>query len=127
MRANRSLMERRTGRLNLELFCHFPGNFRTCGHARAIAHFKRIVRLRKDQAMRPVTPTLRLQQASCEQDEKGVSWITSLHTDSQPMSVAYLEKLNPEQRRAVEHGVRENDAAPGTPLLVIAGAGVRQD
>ena len=39
------------------------------------------------------------------------------------MSVAYLEKLNPEQRRAVEHGVRENDAVPGTPLLVIAGAG----
>jgi DNA helicase II / ATP-dependent DNA helicase PcrA len=39
------------------------------------------------------------------------------------MSVAYLEKLNPEQRRAVEHGVRKNDAAPGTPLLVIAGAG----
>ena len=39
------------------------------------------------------------------------------------MSVAYLEKLNPEQQRAVEHGVRENDAAPGTPLLVIAGAG----
>src|ERR1700730_682558 len=39
------------------------------------------------------------------------------------MSVAYLEKLNPDQRRAVEHGVRENDAAPGTPLLVIAGAG----
>jgi DNA helicase II / ATP-dependent DNA helicase PcrA len=38
------------------------------------------------------------------------------------MSVAYLEKLNPEQRRAVEHGVREN-YAPGTPLLVIAGAG----
>ena len=39
------------------------------------------------------------------------------------MSVAYLEKLNPEQRRAVEHGVRENDATPCTPLLVIAGAG----
>jgi DNA helicase II / ATP-dependent DNA helicase PcrA len=39
------------------------------------------------------------------------------------MSVAYLEKLNPEQRRAVEHGVRENNAAPGMPLLVIAGAG----
>src|ERR1700726_3600993 len=54
---------------------------------------------------------------------KVVPWITCLHTDSQPMSVAYLEKLNPEQRRAVEHGVRENDAAPGTPLLVIAGAG----
>src|ERR1019366_481567 len=44
-------------------------------------------------------------------------------TDSPPMSVAYLEKLNPEQRRAVEHGVRENDAALGAPRLVIAGAG----
>src|SRR6202166_738308 len=39
------------------------------------------------------------------------------------MSVAYLEKLNPEQRRAVEHGVRENNAEPSMPLLVIAGAG----
>jgi hypothetical protein len=27
--------------------------------------------------------------------------------DSQSMSVAYLDKLNPEQQRAVEHGVRE--------------------
>jgi hypothetical protein len=26
--------------------------------------------------------------------------------------VAYLEKLNREQRRAVEHGVRERDCAP---------------
>src|ERR1700732_2441840 len=58
-----------------------------------------------------------------KQTRKVVPWITCLHTDSQPMSVAYLEKLNPDQRRAVEHGVRENDAAPGTPLLVIAGAG----
>ena len=41
------------------------------------------------------------------------------------MSVAadYLETLNPEQRRAVEHGVRAQDCAPGRPLLVIAGAG----
>jgi DNA helicase-2/ATP-dependent DNA helicase PcrA len=39
------------------------------------------------------------------------------------MPVAYLEKLNPEQRRAVEHGVRENVCAPTVPLLVIAGAG----
>jgi DNA helicase II / ATP-dependent DNA helicase PcrA len=39
------------------------------------------------------------------------------------MSVTYLETLNPEQRRAVEHGVREKHAAPGAPLLVIAGAG----
>src|SRR6516164_3876450 len=38
------------------------------------------------------------------------------------MSVAYLESLNREQRRAVEHGASENNAAPGPPLLVIAGA-----
>jgi DNA helicase II / ATP-dependent DNA helicase PcrA len=39
------------------------------------------------------------------------------------MPAAYLEKLNSEQRRAVEHGVRENACAPSVPLLVIAGAG----
>ena len=39
------------------------------------------------------------------------------------MSLAYLKSLNCEQRRAVEHGVREKDAAPSSPLLVIAGAG----
>jgi DNA helicase II / ATP-dependent DNA helicase PcrA len=41
-----------------------------------------------------------------------------------PVPVAdYLMTLNPEQRRAVEHGVREQDCPPGLPLLVIAGAG----
>src|SRR5947208_14870195 len=39
------------------------------------------------------------------------------------MSAAYLESLNREQRRAVEHGMREKGAAPSMPLLVIAGAG----
>src|SRR4026209_270309 len=39
------------------------------------------------------------------------------------MTVAYLESLNREQRHAVEHGVREKNAAPGPPLLVIARAG----
>src|SRR5216684_7587879 len=39
------------------------------------------------------------------------------------MPVAYLEKLNSEHRRAVEHGVRKNACAPAVPLLVIAGAG----
>src|ERR1700739_914941 len=39
------------------------------------------------------------------------------------MSMTYLESLTREQRRAVEHGVREINAAPGPPLLVIAGAG----
>jgi superfamily I DNA/RNA helicase len=36
-------------------------------------------------------------------------------------ATAYLETLNPEQRRAVEHGAAGGLAAP--PLLVIAGAG----
>src|SRR5947209_5708929 len=40
-----------------------------------------------------------------------------------PMTASYLETLNSEQRRAVEHGVRKRDCTPGVPLLVIAGAG----
>jgi DNA helicase-2/ATP-dependent DNA helicase PcrA len=39
------------------------------------------------------------------------------------MLPAHLERLNPEQRRAVEHGVEEAGARPGKPLLVIASAG----
>ena len=39
------------------------------------------------------------------------------------MSLAHLERLNPEQRRAVEHGIEEVGARPGRPVLVIAGAG----
>ncbi len=35
---------------------------------------------------------------------------------------AYLDTLNDGQRTAVEHGIGEG-AAPGAPLLVIAGAG----
>jgi DNA helicase-2/ATP-dependent DNA helicase PcrA len=38
-----------------------------------------------------------------------------------PAAAAYLESLNPEQRRAVEHGAA--GAGPCAPLLVIAGAG----
>lgn len=37
-------------------------------------------------------------------------------------AATYLEKLNPEQRRAVEHGVTM-DSTVGPPLLIIAGAG----
>src|SRR6266700_7462788 len=37
------------------------------------------------------------------------------------MTPAYLEKLNPDQRRAAEHGV--GAGADPRPLLVIAGAG----
>jgi DNA helicase-2/ATP-dependent DNA helicase PcrA len=36
-------------------------------------------------------------------------------------AAAYLDSLNPEQRRAVEHGA--TGAGPFAPLLVIAGAG----
>jgi DNA helicase-2/ATP-dependent DNA helicase PcrA len=40
-----------------------------------------------------------------------------------PAAAAYLETLNPAQRRAVEHGIYERDTNPAAPLLVIAGAG----
>jgi ATP-dependent DNA helicase UvrD/PcrA len=39
------------------------------------------------------------------------------------MGFNYLDKLNAEQRRAVEYGVDAGDATPRVPLLVIAGAG----
>ena len=39
------------------------------------------------------------------------------------MPLAYLDKLNPEQRAAVEHGLADDACATAGPLLVIAGAG----
>ncbi|HEY0182130.1 MAG TPA: ATP-dependent helicase, partial [Rhodopila sp.] len=39
------------------------------------------------------------------------------------MPLTYLEKLNPEQRRAVEHGLLDDARSQPVPLLVIAGAG----
>ncbi len=39
------------------------------------------------------------------------------------MAVAYLEKLNEQQRKAVEHGVGLVDGHKAGPLLIIAGAG----
>ena len=39
------------------------------------------------------------------------------------MAVAYLEKLNEQQRRAVEHGVGLVEGHTAGPLLIIAGAG----
>jgi DNA helicase II / ATP-dependent DNA helicase PcrA len=38
-------------------------------------------------------------------------------------AAAYLDSLNPEQRRAVIHGVTDSNPGPAGPLLVIAGAG----
>ena len=52
-----------------------------------------------------------------------VDWFGLLQTDLPPMTATYLETLNREQRRAVEHGVQKKNAAPGAALLVIAGAG----
>src|SRR5215472_5843439 len=52
-----------------------------------------------------------------------VGWFGLMLTNLPPMTVTYLETLNREQRRAVEHGVRKKNAAPGAALLVIAGAG----
>jgi DNA helicase-2/ATP-dependent DNA helicase PcrA len=40
-----------------------------------------------------------------------------------PLASVHLDTLNPEQRRAVEHGISEGNCASGGPLLVIAGAG----
>jgi DNA helicase II / ATP-dependent DNA helicase PcrA len=39
------------------------------------------------------------------------------------MKPRYLEKLNREQRAAVQHGVKSGVAKPARPLLIIAGAG----
>ncbi|MQB19148.1 ATP-dependent helicase [Agrobacterium tumefaciens] len=39
------------------------------------------------------------------------------------MAAAYLEKLNEQQRKAVEHGVGLAEGETGGPLLIIAGAG----
>lgn len=39
------------------------------------------------------------------------------------MAVAYLEKLNEQQRKAVEHGVGLAEGQTAGPLLIIAGAG----
>jgi len=60
----------------------------------------------------------------CEQNKKcGSVGRPSSLIDSQAKQLAYLDNLNPEQRQAVEHGVREKSCAPAGPLLVIAGAG----
>src|SRR5437868_8187636 len=56
---------------------------------------------------------------------KPETWLIGLayYRPMPPMTVTYLETLNREQRRAVEHGVQTENGAPGAALLVIAGAG----
>ena len=55
--------------------------------------------------------------------EKPISNCLPTLTHCSRLPVTYLEKLNPEQRRAVEHGLEGDARAPVGPLLVIAGAG----
>jgi DNA helicase II / ATP-dependent DNA helicase PcrA len=43
--------------------------------------------------------------------------------DDSTVTAAYLAKLNPQQRRAVEHGVGTSNDGLANPLLVIAGPG----
>src|SRR5215470_1786243 len=43
--------------------------------------------------------------------------------DDSTVTAAYLTKLNPQQRRAVEHGIGISIDGLANPLLVIAGAG----
>src|SRR5437660_8835063 len=48
-------------------------------------------------------------------------WNPLLHDSGSPMTISYLEKLNPQQRRAAEYG--GSALAEAGPLLIIAGAG----
>jgi hypothetical protein len=42
---------------------------------------------------------------------------------SESMTATYLEKLNREQRQAVEHGIEQNGIVIGPPLLVMSRTG----
>ena len=59
---------------------------------------------------------MRSEQESSTVNSSDHGWTPTVQT-----ATAYLESLNPEQRRAVEHGAAGGLAA--APLLVIAGAG----
>jgi len=59
---------------------------------------------------------LRSRQESSTVDASNNGWTPNVQT-----AAAYLEGLNAEQRRAVEHGA--TGLGPFAPLLVIAGAG----
>src|SRR5216684_965475 len=56
-------------------------------------------------------------------NKAGISERRSSSDESIMPAASYLDTLNLQQRLAVEHGVRERDCAPRSPLLVIAGAG----
>jgi hypothetical protein len=57
----------------------------------------------------------------CEQGTWFLAVLPPAKRSARSMSATYLEKLNPEQRRAVEHGVGESATDADHALLVIAG------
>jgi DNA helicase II / ATP-dependent DNA helicase PcrA len=59
----------------------------------------------------------------CEQNTNMVPSLGPSRLVPPRMSSTYLDRLNSEQRRAVEHGVGATDSRGSRPLLVIAGAG----
>jgi hypothetical protein len=66
-------------------------------------------------------PSRGLESLRSQQESSTVIYSDHGWTPKMKTATAYLETLNPEQRRAVEHGAADGLAAP--PLLVIAGAG----
>jgi DNA helicase-2/ATP-dependent DNA helicase PcrA len=66
-------------------------------------------------------PTTGLKGLRLQQESSTVVYSDHERTPKVQTSAGYLETLNPEQRRAVEHGAAGGLAA--APLLVIAGAG----
>ena len=52
-----------------------------------------------------------------------IGQVVFLRPGSSSMPLAYLAKLNPEQRQAVEHGIGAGTPISAAPLLIIAGAG----
>jgi DNA helicase-2/ATP-dependent DNA helicase PcrA len=83
---------------------------------------------RRVKAMTKAAASIQAERASHTAElanKTGISDLdsSSLKDDSRVTAAAYLATLNPEQRRAVEHGVGEPGCLPGMPLLIIAGAG----
>ncbi len=67
------------------------------------------------------SPTRRSKKLRSRQESSNVVYSDRQRIPKVQTATAYLDSLNPEQRRAVEHGAAGGLAAP--PLLVIAGAG----
>src|SRR3954467_11901142 len=71
-----------------------------------------------EMLMRNGPRTSRIERCASPQNHRSSAWEPTVPT----AATTYLDGLNPEQRRAVEHGVQKKRTI-GPPLLVIAGAG----